>query len=400
MQRATFHSLEDAIIRANMRLPRMVFDFIDGGADRELAIRRNTDALNRVELQPRILADVAERSVSATILGQQFSMPFGVAPMGMCNIVDPEADRLIAEIAARRDMPLALSTAASTSIEDMATLAGKRAWFQLYVTGPPEQALSLVERAQKSGYETLILTGDVPEVSRRVRDLQNGFQMPFRIGFSQAIDFALHPNWTIRMWRAGAPSPANFAAKGATNNFDRSASRAGANWSFLKRLREIWPKNLVVKGIMSAEDAARAKGLGVDAVWVSNHGGRQLDSSPAPITVLPKIRATVGPGYPLIFDGGIRHGDDVVRARALGADFVMLGRPVLFAIGAAGGEGLERYLSILKDEISLVLAQIGCRSLDEVGPEVLADPPELLTKLTRVDDDAIVVKQRANRRQA
>ncbi len=400
MQSATFHSIEDAIARAKKRLPRMVFDFIDGGADREIAVRRNADALNRVALQPRILADVAERSVSTTVLGQDFSVPFGIAPMGMCNVVDPEADRFIAEAAAAMDMPATLSTAASTSIEDMVRLAGKRAWFQLYVTGVLKQALSLVERAQKSGYETLILTGDVPQVSRRVRDLRNGFQMPFRIGPKQAIDFALHPEWTFRMWRAGAPSPANFVTGNNKNSFDRGASRAGANWSFLERLRAIWPKHLVVKGVMSAEDALNAKQLGADAVWVSNHGGRQLDSSPAPITVLPKIRSAVGPGFPLIFDGGVRHGDDVVRARALGADFVMLGRPVLFAIGANRGEGLERYLSILKDEISLVLAQIGCRSLDEVGPEVLVDTPECLKSFVKADGADIVDEQITKQRQA
>jgi L-lactate dehydrogenase (cytochrome) len=400
MQKAGFQSIEDAITRAKKRLPRLVFDFVDGGADREMAVRRNAEALDRVELQPRVLGDVAERSLSTTILGQRFAVPFGVAPMGMCNVVDPEADRFIAEASAAIDMPHALSTVASTSIEDMAALAGKRAWFQLYVSGPVEQALSLVERARDSGYETLVLTGDVPEVSRRVRDLRNGFQMPFRIGLSQAIDFGLHPAWTFRMWRAGAPSPANFVTGDNKSSFDRGASRAGANWTFFERLREIWPKHLVVKGVMSADDAMLAKRLGADAVWVSNHGGRQLDSAPAPITVLPKIRAAVGPGFPLIFDGGVRHGDDVIRARALGADFVMLGRPILFAIGAAGGEGLRCYLDILKQEISLVLAQIGRWSLDEVGPDVLVDPPKVLTRPSEDDDRVVVDQRKEQRRQA
>ncbi|MGI9505309.1 MAG: alpha-hydroxy acid oxidase [Geminicoccaceae bacterium] len=399
-KKACFHSIEDAIACARKRLPRLIFDFIEGGADREIAVRRNVEALERVELQPRVLADVAERSLSTTILGQRFAVPFGIAPMGMCNVVDPEADRFITEMSETNDMPIGLSTAASTSIEDMAMLAGEQAWFQLYVTGAVEEALSLVERARQAGYETLILTGDVPQVSRRVRDLRNGFQMPFRIGSSQAIDFALHPAWTFRMWRAGAPSPANFVAGKDKNSFDRGASRAGANWSFLERLRKAWPKHLVLKGLMSAEDAAHAKRLGVDAIWVSNHGGRQLDSSPAPIKVLPKVKAAVGPDFPLIFDGGIRHGDDVVRAHALGADFVMLGRPILFAIGAARGEGLQCYLDILKDEISLVLAQIGCRSLDEVGPDVLVDPPAILTGLAKPDGAGTLDERRKDRRDA
>ncbi|MGI9419707.1 MAG: alpha-hydroxy acid oxidase [Geminicoccaceae bacterium] len=399
-KKVSFHSIEDAIACARKRLPRLIFDFVDGGADREVAVRRNAEALQRIELQPRVLGDVAERSLSTTILGKHFAVPFGIAPMGMCNVVDPEADRFIAEASATVDMPIGLSTAASTSIEDMAALGGERAWFQLYVTGAVEQAFSLVERARQAGCETLILTGDVPEVSRRVRDLRNGFQMPFRIGPSQAIDFALHPAWTFRMWRAGAPSPANFVTGKDKNSFDRGASRAGANWGFLERLRELWPKRLVLKGVMSADDAIRAQHLGVDAVWVSNHGGRQLDSAPAPITVLPKIRAAVGSGFPLIYDGGIRHGDDVVRARALGADFVMLGRPILFAIGADRGEGLQRYLDILKQEISLVLAQIGRRSLDEVGPDVLVDPPEILSDRFAHDGADVTERLEENRRQA
>ena len=365
-----------------------------------MAAHKNRRVLDGLELQPRILRDVGERSTATDFLGERHGVPFGIAPMGMCNVVHPGADRMLAEAAAERNMPVCLSTAASTSIEDVAGFADGKAWFQLYVAGPKEQAMSLVERARQSGYKTLVLTGDVPQVARRPRDVRNGFQMPFRIGPSQALDFALHPAWSLRMLAAGVPQPANFATGKDGKGFDRHASRAGANFDFLDELRGVWPDRLIVKGVMSVDDAVRVRDAGADAVWVSNHGGRQLNAAPAAISVLPKIRAALGRDYPVIFDSGIRYGEDVVKALALGADLVMLGRPMLFAIGAAGADGLRTYLDLLTEEISLVLAQIGCRSIEELGHGVLAEPPSLLTDMNRDDDKPALRDRRRSFRKA
>lgn len=363
------HSAADARRMARRRLPRLVFDFIDGATGREVAALANEKAFDHVTLQPRALAPTAGRDLSRAILGQAFAFPFGIAPMGMCNLVWPGADTMLARAAVALNIPLCVSSAASTTLEDMRSQAPENCWFQLYVQGSPEAALDMAARAERAGYGTLVLTVDVPEVSRRLRDLRNGFSVPFRIGPRQALDFMLHPQWTLSTLANGAPSPRNFDGGAA---FDRSASRAAADWNFLDRLRESWPGKLVVKGVTAPDDAVHIREAGADAVWVSNHGGRQLDAAPPAISALPGVREAVGPDFPLIFDSGVRQGEDVVRALALGADFVMLGRPVLFAIGAAGEAGLMAFLQAIGAEIDIALAQLGLTQVGQVSDGVLA----------------------------
>lgn len=357
-------SSADARALAARRLPRLVFDFIDGAAGSELAPERNCKALSDVLLQPRVLGNVAQRSLAKTILGHNFDLPFGIAPMGMCGLATAGADNLLAAAALERNMPICLSSAASMSIEDLRDVAGDHAWFQLYAMPTPDQTMALVDRARAAGYQNLILTVDVPQVARRLRDVRNGFEAPFRMGPRQLLDFALHPAWSLPMWKHGRPNPVNLD----NNRFDRNASRAGANWEFLDQLRERWSGNLIVKGVMSVPDALRIRDAGADAIWVSNHGGRQLASAPATASVLPAIRAAVGQDYPLIFDSGVRSGEDVVKALALGADFVMLGRPLLFTLGANGAKGLAGLLDEFAQEISTVMAQIGVCDAAGIGP--------------------------------
>jgi isopentenyl diphosphate isomerase/L-lactate dehydrogenase-like FMN-dependent dehydrogenase len=365
-------SADDARSLAQRRLPRLVFDFVDGSAGSECAPDRNCRALEEVLLQPRVLGNVGQRSLATTILNEAFDVPFGIAPMGMCGLATAGADAMLAQAAVARNMPIGLSSAASMSIEDLNAIAGNRAWFQLYAMPTTEQTMALVDRARASGYETLILTVDVPQVARRLRDVRNGFEAPFRIGCRQFLDFARHPAWSLAMWRHGRPYPVNLD----NNRFDRTASRAGANWAFLGQLRDNWRGKLIVKGVMSVSDALRIRDAGADAIWVSNHGGRQLASAPATANVLPLIRAAVGADYPLIFDSGVRSGEDVVKALALGADFVMLGRPLLFALGANGAKGLDGLLDELTQEISTVMAQIGACKTSEIGRANLHDKGE------------------------
>ncbi len=367
--RSHIHCATDARRIARRRLPRLVFDFVDGATGRETSARRNADAFDAIELNPRVLAPSAERTLATEILGQPFGRPFGISPMGMCNLVWPGADAMMARAARAHDIPLCVSSASSTTLEDMRDTAGANIWFQLYVQGAPEAAVGMAERAARAGYETLVLTVDVPQVSRRLRDLRNGFTLPFRIGPRQFLDFALHPRWSLATLRHGTPAPANF--RGGTG-FDRNASRAGADWAFLDRLRAAWRGTLVIKGVLSAEDAVRIRDAGADAVWVSNHGGRQLDAAPAAITILPSIREAVGHNYPLIFDSGVRQGEDIVRALASGADFVMLGRPILYAIGAEGERGLHAFLDSLGTDLDIALAQLGLSDIRQVDRSVLA----------------------------
>ena len=361
---------------ARRRLPRMIFDFVEGAAGREVASQRNQSAFDRIELQPRVMGDVATRSLETSLFGRRFGAPFGIAPMGMCNLVWPRADRMLARAARAFDIPVCLSSAASSSIEDMREWTGENAWFQLYVNRSTDAAIDMAERAKRAGYEVLILTVDVPQVSRRVRDLRNGFQVPFRIGPRQFLDFAMHPRWSLSTLLNGVPSPGNFSLDDESTRFDRDASRAGADWQFLDRLRELWPGRLIVKGVASAQDAVRIRNAGADAVYVSTHGGRQLDSAPAAISVLPEIRAAVGREYPLIFDSGLRNGEDVAKALALGADFVMLGRPILYAIGAEGETGLVSLLRIMAEDLDIALAQLGLTEPGQLSEAALAGGPE------------------------
>ena len=369
MKVRNIHSTEHARALARGRLPRLIFDFIDGAAGREVATAHNTARFDQLRLQPRAMADVGSRSISTHCLGKNYGVPFGIAPMGMCNLAWPKADKSIACAAKDLNMPVCLSSAGSSTLEDMLEWAQGRAWFQLYFNHSQAQSFAAVDRAAKAGYETLVLTVDVPEVTRRVKDQINGFNVPFRMTPRAFADFAFHPRWSLSTLANGIPQPRNFVT--ANTKFDRNASRAGADWDFLARLRDRWSGNLIVKGITSPEDAARVKTLGINAIYVSNHGGRQLDSAPAAIDILPLIRETVGAEYPLLFDSGIRNGEDVLKAFALGADFVMLGRPVLYALAAGGQAGLMDLLQCFAQDIDLAMAQIGIRDMREANKEIL-----------------------------
>ena len=360
---------EDARRLARRRLPWMVFDYIDGAAGSGAADARNRARLSEILLQPRVLKNVETRDLSGSVFGKTTGLPFGIAPMGMCNLSAPGADLMLARLAARHRIPLGVSTAASTDLETIFAAAEGHAWFQLYFGGQEEISKQLLQRAEDCGYEVLVFTVDVPVVGRRPRENRRGFTMPFRIGPSQFIDFALHPRWSLSTLAAGAPDLANFKAPGMV--FDRSASRARADWSFLARMRDQWKGRMVVKGITSPEDAVMARDAGIDAVQVSNHGGRQLESAPAAIDALMAVRAAVGPDYPLLFDSGIRCGEDIVRAYVAGADFVMVGRALLYAMAADGERGLGKLSGILAEEVSIALAQLGATSIPQLDRSMM-----------------------------
>lgn len=371
----SIHSIDDARAAARRKLPRLIFDFIDGAAGSERAKQLNQEALDQIRMQPRVLVNVEQRSLNKSFLGHQWDLPFGIAPMGMCNLAGPNTDQLLAEAAKRHNIPLALSTMASSTIEDVYGWAGENAWFQLYVGQSEELAMELVDRANVAGYTTLIFTVDVPQVAPRLRDLRNGFGVPFRIGPKQFLDFATHPLWSIPTLLNGAPALANMPMKQENDKtFNRNAGRGRVDWDFLQRLRDRWPRSLIVKGVLSPDDAVRIRAAGADAIYVSNHGGRQLDSAPPAIQMLPLIRAAVGDEYPLVFDSGIRNGEAVIKALALGADFVMLGRPFLYGVGAAGDQGLEAVINLLKNEVSVTLAQLGRPNIEEIDRTIIIDP--------------------------
>jgi len=351
------HSYADARALARKRLPWMVFDYIDGAAGEGHGEAMNLSALRNIHLQPRVLVNVTKRKLGVKIFDHETKIPFGISPMGMCNLSRPGADLMLARMAAKNKVPVGVSTVASTSLEKMIEEAEGHAWFQLYFSGDGSGTTRLVERAKAAGYRTLIMTLDVPEVGRRPRELRRGFKMPFRIGPKQFADFALHPQWSLSSLFHGKPDLANFTTP--EFEFDRTESRAAADWTFLEHLREQWDGNLVAKGVTSVEDAQRLKAIGVDAIQVSTHGGRQLDSAPPPILALRDIRQAVGTNFPLFYDTGLRSGEDVVKAYAMGADFVFFGRALQFAIAAGGEASLTQYSNLIANDISLTLAQLG-----------------------------------------
>ncbi len=351
----------------------MMFDYVDGAAGSEYCNEQNQLILDRIRLLPRVLVNVENRKMNKSILGRDWDLPFGIAPMGMCNLTWPGADKMLAAAALKHNIPLVLSTMASSNIEDTRDRAGENAWFQLYVGQSEDTAFDMVRRARVCGYDTLILTVDVPVIGPRPREQRNGFQSPIKIGPRQFFDFAMHPQWSIGTLLAGVPKLANNADDDSGKKIERNEIRGRVDWEFLDRLRQLWHGKLIVKGVLSADDAIQIRDADVDAVYVSNHGGRQLDGAPAAIQMLPIIRRAVGDDYPLIFDSGVRNGEAVIKALALGADFVMLGRPLLYGMGAAGAHGLQQVFDLVINQIDTTLAQLGCLSVDDIGSDVILE---------------------------
>lgn len=365
-------SVEDARILAKKRLPRLMYDFVDGASGDETLCEINSSALNQIRLEPRVLRNVEKRNLKKTILDIECDLPFGFSPMGMCNLTWPKADEMLANESLINNIPNCVSMASSTSLERMFELSKGKSWIQLYNFNE-NFVMEILERAHQTGYKVAILTVDVPIQFRRAKDDKNGFTVPFNIGPKQILDFATHPLWSLSTLLSGIPKPMNYETSKSGNKFVRSQSRGATDWDTLKRVRDAWKGKLIVKGVMSPNDALKVKEAGADAIQVSNHGGRQLDSALPAIEALPLIRNIVGKEFPLIFDSGIRGGSDIVRALALGANFVMLGRPLMYGIGADGSRGLKKILNIIKEELSTALGLVGLTDVNEISSEIIAE---------------------------
>ena len=368
------HTIEDAIRLSKKRLPKLVFDFIDGASGDDKLAEINSTALDQIRLEPKVFRNVENRNLSKKIFDFHFDYPFGFAPMGMTNLSWPEADKMIAKESAYNNIPTCVSMASSTTLEDMFTFSEGHSWMQIYIFQSEEFIMELLKRAESIGYKVLILTVDVPILSRRARDDRNGFGYPFKIGPKQFLDFALHPQWSLTTLFKGAPQPMNYVtSKSGDQIFRRKESRGATDWNTLKRVRDAWKGKLIIKGVMNSEDALKIKEAGADAIQVSNHGGRQLDSATASINALPLIRKALGDDFPILFDSGIRSGSDILRALALGADFVMFGRPLMYAIGADGAKGLRRIINLIKEELSTNLGLVGLTDINEVDKKIIAE---------------------------
>jgi (S)-mandelate dehydrogenase len=365
---------------ARRRLPRFVFDYVDGAADDGLCLKRNRADLDACTLQPRVLRDTSGLDTGVQLFGRRWTMPVGIAPTGLNGLIRPDGDRAIARAAAAAGIGFALSTASNTRLEDVRAAAPDSAqWMQLYVMHRA-MAEHVVRRAQTAGYEALVLTVDVPVSGNRELDLRNGFRLPFKPTARLALDVARHPGWALRMARHGAPEFANLkpadgeAASPALQAalLARAMDRTLA-WEQLAWLRALWKGPLLLKGILHADDARKALDHGVDGLIVSNHGGRQLDASPSAIAALPAVVAAVGERIPVLMDSGIRRGVDVAKALALGATAVLVGRPVLYALATSGQPGVEAWLSTLREDLVRTMVLLGLRSVDEFATTASMD---------------------------
>jgi isopentenyl diphosphate isomerase/L-lactate dehydrogenase-like FMN-dependent dehydrogenase len=378
MRLSDAHSIEDLRRMARQRLPRGVFDFFDGGADDEQTLRANRSAFEQLRLAPRVMVDVSRPDLSTRIAGGASAAPMVIAPTGAIGAGWPNADIAIAKAAARLGIPYTLSTTATNTIEEIANQAGGRLWFQLYVLRDQAFVRQLMHRAAQAGYEGLVVTVDLPVGGKRERDLRNRFTVPLRPNWQTVWDFARHPGWCWQMLRHGQPRFENLA--GFESGADPGAAIAAKvaqsldaafDWAALQRLRDAWPGKLLVKGVCRADDAARLAHMGVDAVWVSNHGGRQLDGALASAQALPEVLAAVGDRVPVLLDSGVRRGVDIVKSLALGAQAVAIGRATLYGAVAAGEAGAERALAILTDELRRAMQLCGTPRVSDIDADLL-----------------------------
>jgi isopentenyl diphosphate isomerase/L-lactate dehydrogenase-like FMN-dependent dehydrogenase len=359
------HSIEELRAAARRRLPRVVFDYVDGGAEDCVTLRANREAFEAIRFAPRTLVDVSRRSQQVRLFGRGYDSPFGIAPLGASGLCWHDADVALARAAHAANVPFTLSTHSFVPVERVAREAGAAPWFQLYMPKDRAAAGAIVGRAFDAGCEVLVLTTDVPVGGNREHDERNGFCVPLRLGARTVLDGLRHPRWLTQVYfrsLRGRPIPR------------WGLRRDQADWHDFAWLRALWPRKLVVKGILTVEDAVLAREHGADGIVVSNHGGRQLDGAPATIEVLPRIAAALGGAIAILADGGFRRGADIVKALALGADMVLVGRPALYGAAAAGESGASRALHILKSEIDRVLALLGCPAVDELGPQHLMAP--------------------------
>ena len=366
-------NVEDFRQRARKALPKFVFDYVDGAADDGACLRRNLQDLGTTELTPRVLRDTTRIDTSVEVFGRKWSMPFGIAPTGLNGLVRPKGDSLLAAAAARAGIAFTLSTASNMRLEDVRAAAPEGIhWMQLYVMHR-DMAGQIVARAERAGYQALVLTVDVPVSGNRELDLRNGFRMPFKPTARLAWDVMTHPTWSLRMAPHGSPDFANLTS---TGNGPGSASMQAALlaramdrslvWETLAWLRTLWKGPLLLKGVLHAGDARLAVDHGVDGLIVSNHGGRQNDASPSAIRALPGIVAAVNGQIPVFMDSGIRRGGDVAKALALGATAAFVGRPALYGLAADGQVGVEGVLKILSDELTRSMTLLGAASVRDL----------------------------------
>ena len=374
-----FYDTTDLRQAARCRLPKGLFEFMDRGNDDEVAMRDNVAVMQSIKLNPRVLSDVENRSQEIMLLGKKQRMPVIVAPTGSAGLAWYEGEIAIARAARAQGVPFTLALGSMTKLERVAAEAGGNLWFQFYLWPDRAQSHRVIARAKDAGFEALVFTVDTPVAPGREYNLRNGMTIPFRFTMRNTLDVLTHPRWLTGVWlrymlTTGTPRYQNFPEETQTKITALPMGRSSnfcsnITWDDVRELRKLWPHKLIIKGIQHPQDAVLAADCGADAVVISNHGGRVLDAAPAPILTLPKVVDAVGKRITVIVDSGFRRGADVIKALALGANAVMLGRAPLHGVAAAGEAGATRALQIYRDEIDRVLGLIGCTAIDQLTRE-------------------------------
>jgi L-lactate dehydrogenase (cytochrome)/(S)-mandelate dehydrogenase len=378
------YNIADLRKMALKRVPHGLFEFVDRGTEDEVSLRNNRAVFERIRLKPRNLVDVSKRSQEITLFGKKHKMPIVIAPTGTAGLMWYEGEIALARAAAEAGVPFTLATGSMTAMEKVAEEAGGTLWFQLYMW--PDRSLShkLVERAKAAGYEALVVTVDGVVPGNREYNLRNGFTIPFTFTRGNVTDVLLHPRWLLGVLArylvtTGMPRyqnyPTDIRYRITAGPMGRSSMRNDSlNWDDLRALRKLWPHRLLVKGLLHPQDALMAADCGADGVIVSNHGGRNLDTVISPIEALPEVVDAVGKRVAVLVDSGFRRGTDVIKALALGAHAVQIGRATLYGVAAGGEAGARRAISIFRGEIDRVIALLGCNSISELSTEHLQAP--------------------------
>ena len=363
---------------ARRKLPRGLFEYVDRGTEDEHALRAMTRAIERLKFQPQVLVDVSARSAQSDFFGIPTQMPVAVAPTGAAGLLWHDGEIALARAAHRAGIPFTLSTASIISMERVAAEAGGRLWFQLYMWREREHSLELIERAKRCGFEALMITVDTPTAPNREYNKHNGFSLPMRISAQNAWDVALHPGWFFKVFaryllRSGVPTLENYPSqlRQRLNESHTPPKCDSLSWADLRELRRRWSGPLMVKGILRPDDAQKAHECGADAVVVSNHGGRNLDSSVPPMNALPRVLEQVGHRMSVMVDGGFNRGGDIAKALALGARGVLVGRAPLWGLASDGEAGATLALDILREELERVMAFTGVPNVSAYNPQLL-----------------------------
>ena len=375
----TMTCIEDLRQAACRKVPRAFFDFVEGGSYAEQTLLANCADFERIKLRQRVLTDVSKRSTRSTILGETVSLPLGLAPIGLCGMQRGDGEILACRAAQDAEVPFCLSTMSVCSIEDVAAAVEKPFWFQLFFMKDRGFVRSLVERAAAAKCSALVITLDLPAIGQRHRDIRNGMGVPPKLRIKNIVDMATKPVWAVGIARGKRRTLGNLAGhvSGAKNldllsQWIGSQFNAPLGWKDVEWLAGLWPGKLILKGILDVEDARIAAKSGVAALVVSNHGGRQLDGAPSSISVLPAITDAVGSSLEILFDGGIRSGQDIMRAVALGARACLSGRAYVYGLGAGGQAGVKRAIEILRNELDVSMALAGVSSIDDIDRRVIA----------------------------